>query len=205
MAQKLNVAVRVAVVSLALLPVLAQISHAQNQVMGEVRFEAESKVEKSSGVWIDGQYVGYLNELKGDKKVLLLPGEHTITARAAGYQESEAKIVVEPGQIQILHVKLDRDPRVLYSSETAEVKLSVAPDRAAVFLDGAYVGHVSEFTGVGRAMLISPGKHRIKIGLPGYQAFETEVVLRPKQKFEVKTELVKGSVTESGSLLKVSE
>jgi hypothetical protein len=165
--------------------------------MGEVRFEAASKVEKTSGVWIDGQYVGYLNELKGDKKVLLLPGEHTVAARASGYQESEAKIVVEPGQIQILHVKLDRDPRVQYSSVTAEVKLSVAPDRAAVFVDDAYVGHVSEFQGVGRAMLLSPGKHHIKIALTGFQPFETEVDLQPKQKFEVKTDLVKGNITDS--------
>jgi hypothetical protein len=196
-AKKLSGVVRVLVISFALLAVFAQASHAQNQVMGEVRFEAASKVEKTSGVWIDGQYVGYLNELKGDKKVLLLPGEHTVAARASGYQESEAKIVVEPGQIQILHVKLDRDPRVQYSSVTAEVKLSVAPDRAAVFVDDAYVGHVSEFQGVGRAMLLSPGKHHIKIALTGFQPFETEVDLQPKQKFEVKTDLVKGNITDS--------
>ena len=197
MAKKLNGVVRVLVVSFALLTVFAQISKAQNQVMGEVRFEAASKVEKSSGVWIDGQYVGYLNELKGDKKVLLLPGEHTVAARASGYQESEAKIVVVPGQIQILHVKLDKDPRVQYSSVTAEVKLSVDPDRAAVFLDGAYVGHVSEFQGVGRAMLVNPGKHRIKIALAGYKPFETEFDLQPKQKYEVKTDLEKGNIVDS--------
>jgi hypothetical protein len=196
-AKKWDGVVRVLAVSFAFLTVFAQISKAQNQVMGEVRFEAASKVEKSSGVWIDGQYVGYLNELKGDKKVLLLPGEHTIAARASGYQESEAKIVVVPGQIQILHVKLDRDPRVQYSSVTAEIKLSVDPDRAAVFLDDAYVGHVSEFQGVGRAMLVNPGKHRIKIALVGYKPFETEVDLQPKQKYEVKTELEKGNIVDS--------
>jgi len=196
-AKKLNGVVRVLTVSFAFLTVFAQISKAQNQVMGEVRFEAASKVEKSSGVWIDGQYVGYLNELKGDKKVLLLPGEHTVAARASGYQESEAKIVVVPGQIQILHVKLDKDPRVQYSAVTAEVKLSVDPDRAAVFLDDAYVGHVSEFQGVGRAMLVNPGKHRIKIALAGYKPFESEFDLQPKQKYEVKTELEKGNIVDS--------
>ena len=198
MAKKLNGVVRVLTVSFAFLTVFAQISKAQNnQVMGEIRFDAASKVEKSSGVWIDGQYVGYLNELKGDKKVLLLPGEHTVAARAAGYQESEAKIVVVPGQIQILHVKLDKDPRVQYSAVTAEVKLSVDPDRAAVFLDDAYVGHVSEFQGVGRAMLVNPGKHRIKIALAGYKPFESEFDLQPKQKYEVKTELEKGNIVDS--------
>src|SRR5437762_9464729 len=48
----------------------------QNRVMGEVKFSGATKIEKSSGVWIDGQYVGYLKELKGDKKIMLLPGQH---------------------------------------------------------------------------------------------------------------------------------
>jgi hypothetical protein len=49
-------------------------SYAQNQVLGEVQFVSKTKVEKTSGVWIDGQYVGYVGELKDDKKVLLLSG-----------------------------------------------------------------------------------------------------------------------------------
>jgi hypothetical protein len=92
---------------------------------------------------------------------------------------------------------LDKDPRVQYSAVTAEVKLSVDPDRAAVFLDDAYVGHVSEFQGVGRAMLVNPGKHRIKIALAGYKPFESEFDLQPKQKYEVKTELEKGNIVDS--------
>jgi hypothetical protein len=48
-------------------------AYAGNEVMGEIEFEGKSKVEKTSGVWVDGQYVGYLKELKGSKRVLLLP------------------------------------------------------------------------------------------------------------------------------------
>ena len=44
-------------------------------------------------------------------------------------------------------------------------------------------------------MLVSPGKHRVKIALPGYQAFETEVNLLPHQKITIKTNLVPGSIT----------
>ena len=47
---------------------------AENKVLGQIDLVAASKVEKTSGVWIDGQYVGYLHELKGSKKLLLLPG-----------------------------------------------------------------------------------------------------------------------------------
>ena len=56
-------------------------SYTQNQVLGEVQFVTKTKTAKTSGVWIDGQYVGYAAELKDDKKVLLLPGEHEISVR----------------------------------------------------------------------------------------------------------------------------
>jgi len=184
---------------------MAQTQAANNQIMGEVRFSPAGKIEKMSGVWVDGEYVGFVGELKNEKKVLLLPGEHIISIRQSGYTQLDDKIVVEPGKVQTLRVKMDRDPRVVYSSVTSEVKLEVTPDRAAVFLDNAYVGHVHEFGGVGRAMLVSPGKHRIKIELVGYNTYETEIDLLPKQKTEIKTDLVKGSISDAGPLIKQSQ
>ena len=59
-------------------------SSQSSKVMGEVKFEGATKVERDSGVWIDGEYVGFLKELKGNKKVLLLPGEHQIAVRQSG-------------------------------------------------------------------------------------------------------------------------
>jgi hypothetical protein len=46
-------------------------------------------------------------------------------------------------------------------------------------------------------MLIPPGKHRVKIELPGYRTFETEVNLLAGQKSEVKTDLIKGSIEQN--------
>ncbi|HKN33906.1 MAG TPA: PEGA domain-containing protein [Terriglobales bacterium] len=175
---------------------------AQNGVLGEIRFVGPSKVEKTSGVWIDGQYVGYLGELRDDKKILLLPGEHAIAVRQSGYTDFIRNVVVEPNKRLTLTVKMERDPRVQFPNVTSEIKLQVTPDRAAVFLDGGFVGNVHEFTGVGRAMLVSPGKHRIKIALPGYQSFETEITLLPKQKFKIETELAKGSITQADPLMR---
>ena len=67
-----------------------------NEVLGEVRFQAENGPAKSAGVWVDGKYIGYLNELKGSKKLLLLPGEHEISVRQAGYHSVDQKIEVRP-------------------------------------------------------------------------------------------------------------
>ncbi|MFZ0523219.1 MAG: PEGA domain-containing protein [Candidatus Acidiferrales bacterium] len=173
-----------------------------NQVMGQVEFVGKTKPEKTAGVWVDGQYVGYVSELKGDKKVLLLPGEHAISVRQTGYLNSDQKIVTEPGKKTILTVTLERDPKAMFSASNAQVKLKVTPERAAVFVDGKFAGTANQFQGVGRAMLIAPGKHHIRIGLAGYQPFETDVSLDPNQKMTVKTDLVEGSIEQAGPAIK---
>jgi hypothetical protein len=172
---------------------------AQNQIQGQVEFAAKAKAQRSAGVWIDGQYVGYVDELRGDNTVLLLPGPHEISLRLAGYQDETLKVNVQPKKKLVVKVKLQRDPRVQYSELTAEVKLEINPSRAAVFLDDAFAGHAGEFGGVGRGMLIRPGKHHIRIALAGYQTFETEVDLAPNQKTEIKTELVKSGVAQNSA------
>jgi PEGA domain len=173
-----------------LLPVLV---YAGNQVMGEIHLEGKTKIEKASGVWVDGQYVGYLKELKGSKKVLLLPGEHTVSVRQNGYQDFTQRLTVKPGEKQTIQVEMQKAATGPMPKEWAVVKLDVLPDRAAVFLDGQFVGHVGEFQGLGHSLQVAPGNHKIKITLPGYTAFETEISPLGKQKVEVKTQLVKSN------------
>jgi hypothetical protein len=67
--------------------------HAGNDVWGEIQLVGATKVEKTSGVWIDGQYVGYLKELKGSKKILLLPGEHEVVDDKQGIRSFHKKSV----------------------------------------------------------------------------------------------------------------
>lgn len=174
--------------------------HAGNGVLGQVDLVGATKVEETAGVWIDGQYVGYLGELKGSKKILLLPGEHEIIVRQGGYVDFVQKVQVRGGETQSVGVKLEKDTRIQYPRITAEIKLKVNPDRAAVFVDGVFVGHVAEFGGMGRALLVAPGKRKITISLPGYQTFETDIELVANQKSTVKTDLVKGGPAEGTPL-----
>jgi hypothetical protein len=180
----------------------ARVSAQSSKVMGEVHFEGDTQIDRDSGVWIDGEYVGYVKELKGDKKVLLLPGKHQIAIRQAGYSEFAQEVVVEPGQLQTIQVKMQLLPGEKMPAVTSELKVTVQPKRAAVFLDGRYVGHASELGGKFHSLLVNPGKHKIKIELPGYRTYETEVDVLAGQKAEVKTELVKGSIEQAGSDIK---
>jgi hypothetical protein len=179
-------------------------ARAQDSIMGQIQFVQTTKVARTSGVWVDGQYIGYLGELQGHNRLRLLPGEHEIAVRQAGYGDFSQKVVIEPGKILDVHAAMEKDPRFQYPDPktSAEIRLDVQPDRAAVFLDDNFVGHVQEFYGLGHGMLVVPGKHRIKIDLGGYKAFETEVNLLPRQKFTLKTELVEGSINDADPLIR---
>ena len=172
---------------------------AEDRVQSELRFAAHTKDEKTAGVWVDGQYVGFVKELAGDKKLMLLPGKHEIVIRQAWYNEFVKQVILEPGQIEQINVALVKSARLPTKDATGELKIAATPSRAAVFVDGQYAGHVDEFNGVGKAMLLTPGQHRLRIALPGYLPFDTMVDLRPQQKLKIQTDLVKGSITEAGS------
>lgn len=185
-----------------LLLLACPVTAANNEVLGEIQFVGASEIEESSGVWVDGQYVGFLKELKGSKKIMLLPGRHEISVRQAGWLSFEQSVVLQPGQKQWIHVAMERDPAARYPEVTAEVKLSVVPSRAAVFLNDQYIGHAGKFDGLGEGLLVAPGKHRFKITLPGYRTFETEVTLAAQQVFELKTKLMEGSILDAEELLR---
>jgi hypothetical protein len=182
--------------------VFASALWAGNEIMGEIEFEGKSKVEKTSGVWVDGQYVGYLKELKGSKTVLLLPGEHVITVRQNGYRDFVERVELKPGEKRVVRVAMEKGPTGAMPAVTATVKIAVNPERAAVFVDGLFVGHVAEFQGMGRGMLVAPGPHTIKIALPGYQTFETQINPAARQKVEVKTDLQRSAGNSTDPLIK---
>jgi hypothetical protein len=175
----------------AILAIMALLSlvHAEDRVQSELKFVARTKADKTAGVWVDGQYVGFVKELTGDKKIVLLPGKHEVLVRQAWYKD------------YVQNVVLVKDAHPATREATGELKISATPSRAAVFVDNQFAGHVDEFDGVGKAMLLTPGRHSVRVALPGYLPFETVVDLRPHQKLKIQTELVKGSITEAGSLV----
>jgi uncharacterized membrane protein len=173
-----------------------------NKVMGEVKFEGATNIDRDAGIWVDGEYVGYVKELKGDKKVMLLPGKHHIVAKEAGYNDFVQEVIVEPKQVQTLAIQMTPVAGAEAPKVTSDLKLTIQPSRAAVFVDNKYVGHAGELGGAVHSLQLPPGKHHIKVELAGYQTFDTDVTLIAGQKSEVKTDLVKGSIQDAGSEIK---
>src|SRR5438874_11971930 len=123
---------RICALVLACLSFSVEAAYAGNDVLGELQLEGASKIEKTSGVWIDGQYLGYLDELKGSKKIFLLPGTHKISVRQNGYQEFTQEVTLQAGEKQLVNVTMVKAQGYVMPSVTSEINISVNPDRAAV-------------------------------------------------------------------------
>ena len=162
--------------------------------MGEVRFTTDTQDERDSGVWIDGKYAGYVKELKGDRKVVLAAGPHEFVIKQAGYKDLTKEITVAPGQIQAIAVVLEENPKLTYPGNDAEqLRIDIQPKRAAVFVDGSYMGHGGDFSGRFHSMLVSPGKHHLRITLSGYQTYETDFTANASSKAEMRVVLQRGA------------
>ncbi len=177
-------------------------SFAVNPVLGEIEIIPASNVESDAGVWIDGQYVGYAKTLRGSGRLVLLPGEHEVRFQLIGYENVVSTIVVEPGARKQYRLTMLEKPDLTYPdrSETAQLRIFVQPEDAAIFVDDVFVGHVDRFNNR-RGVRLKEGTYRLTIALPGYHPFETEMSLVAGQTYEIKTDLKKGDLDVQGGPL----
>ena len=70
------------------------------------------------------------------------------------------------------------------------LELTVRPDDASVYVDGAFRGSAREAS----ALQLPPGRHRIEVVRPGYRTDEREVEITPGETTELTVELEKGSI-----------
>jgi hypothetical protein len=175
---------------------------AANPLLGEIELEAASKAERDAGVWLDGQYVGFVRNLHGKGRLVLVPGEHRLLFKLIGFQDVHSTIMVEPDTRAEYKVAMHPADNVLYPAKdaTAKLRLAVEPEEAAIFVNDRYVGHIGRFNGR-RGMRLEPGKYRFMIALPGYESFETELNVRANQTYELKTELRKGPLGDQAQAL----
>jgi hypothetical protein len=70
------------------------------------------------------------------------------------------------------------------------VRLSVRPDDASVYVDGAFRGSAREAS----ELKLAPGRHRIEIVRPGYRTVEREVEVVPHEATDLTVELERPAV-----------
>jgi hypothetical protein len=70
--------------------------------------------------------------------------------------------------------------------DRAQVRLSVTPNEAAVYVDGYYAGIVDDFDGVLQSLPLPPGGHDLTIYLEGYQTVHQRLYLTPRKSYRVR-------------------
>ena len=70
------------------------------------------------------------------------------------------------------------------------LELTVRPEDASVYVDGAFRGSAREAS----TLKLAPGPHRIEIVRPGYKTLEKQIDIVPGQTTDVKLELERPSI-----------
>lgn len=152
------------------------ILEAQSSKSAELRLIPETRVEKLAGVWVDGQYVGYVDQFKGHDTLTLASGKHSLIVRESGMTEMTRDLDLAPGGALDLVVKLmEPDAGSAIPAGPGELKVMVSPESAAVFVDGKFAGPAVQFGSVGRVLRLPEGKHEVKISQSGYKDYATTV------------------------------
>ncbi len=119
---------------------------------------------KQAYVFVDG-----MARRDGGGSFKLSPGEHTLALRQYGYKASTQKFTIAPKKVTRLTVALEPEPGDS-SGPWARIRFK-GPRRSVVLLNGKaldhFVGHVGEFDGEKRELLVPPGAHEILVLRPG--------------------------------------
>ena len=87
----------------------------------------------NASAWLDGVYVGSTPVYVDD----LLPGHHSVTLSAAGWQPQTAQFDVAVGRIEPVSIIMQRNPGDIASKGQGALAVAGAPAGSHVFLDGA--------------------------------------------------------------------
>jgi hypothetical protein len=67
-----------------------------------------------------------------------------------------------------------------YSADS-DLRFSVKPKEASVYVDGYFAGHVDDFDGAFQRLHVAPGEHEIVVFLDGYRSLRQRLYLSPNK------------------------
>ncbi len=72
-------------------------------------------------------------------------------------------------------------PGYRYAEPESDLRITVRPSDASVYVDGYFAGKVTEFDGAFQRLHVTPGQHDIVIFLEGYRSLRQQLYLSPRQ------------------------
>lgn len=133
-------------------------------------FISADSVPAGADVYIDGLYRGQTSMMAGG----LVPGQHTVDLRLAGFLDWNGTIKVDSGQISVISA-------TLVPTETfGSISVRTVPPGAEIYLDGSYQGNT--FDGQGFDIIgVTTGIHNLTAHLNGYQDVNAQVQVVTRQ------------------------
>lgn len=158
---------------------------------------------QNTEVYLDGGFAGVADDFDGMTQSLRVsPGAHEVTLKLAGRQTHKVRVYVGEGQaLKLRHDMRKGDPRVETNDEIGDpsavperrevpekgvvsagapetkvtLRLSVQPDDASIYVDGAFHGMARSTKSVD----LVPGRHKLEIVRPGFKTIEKDLELKP--------------------------
>jgi len=168
----------------ALFFVAASLGHAQT---GKLK----TKVKPGeASVWVDGTFRGHVDQFNGPGQSLALPaGEHEVKISLVYFEDYTTKVTIAAGQTAVIRQELGPSTESRPGPPYAEAKLRCKPMvKAAVLVNGRFIGHCDEMNGPAQALLLWEGTHEIEVTNDGYQPYRTTITI-DKSKLNTKVEV----------------
>ncbi len=133
-------------------------------------FVSADSVPGGADVYIDGLYRGQTSMMAGG----LVPGQHTVDLRLAGFLDWNGTVKVDSGQITIVSA-------TLVPTETfGSIAIRTVPPGAEIYLDNEYKGNTFDAQSLD-IISVTTGFHNLTIHLNGYQDVNTQVNIVARQ------------------------
>ena len=172
---------RLQLFSVALLAVIALPLTAAD---GDTKIRVRSG-PRGAGLFIDGKYIGPAGRFSVPEKYIIEPGSHEITLKDPRYEDFTVKVDAKAFKTTKLSAKLKKKEapkgpfgRLRLKGGESESFWSVAAgDIGAIYLNGAFMGHVDELNDVGGGLLVAAGTYELKVVSQIYGEFTKTVTI----------------------------
>jgi len=114
-----------------------------------------------AGVFVDDKYVGPAANFGITRSYAVAAGEHTVTLREPRYEVATTHVTVVAGKTVTVRQDLKALPEP--KGPFGRLRTQGAEKYAAVYVNGAYMGHSDEFDNFAQGLLLPPGHYTVKI------------------------------------------
>jgi hypothetical protein len=133
-----------------------------------------------AGVFVDDKYVGPAANFGITRSYAVAAGDHTVTLREPRYEVATAHVTIVAGKTATVRQELKALP--VPKGPFGRLRTEGPEKYAAVYVNGAYMGHMDEFDNFAQGLLLPPGPYTVKIvPVSGGAGMEQKVELKANE------------------------